>query len=205
MLQVLRGLVLAAVTAGVTAFPLHHDSSAKPASMRVAAGYQSHVYVERQDQAGEAMVQAWNEQVNAALAEAERQRKAEAEAKAKAEAEARAAVAAAAIKVPAPAPAPAPAPVLNYGSGQVQDIIRKAFAPYGEAATQWGLRVASCESGFNPRAYNAAGPYYGLFQFALPTFKNTPYGNQDPFDPFYNASAAAWKYSITGGGAWGCK
>jgi hypothetical protein len=201
MLQVLRGLVFAAVTAGVTTFPLHHDTTARHASTRVPAGYQAHVYVERQDQAGEATVQAWSEQVNVALAEAERQHKAEAEAKARAEASARAGVAAAAVGVQAPAPAP---PV-NYVSGQVQDIIRRAFAPYGEAATQWGLRVASCESGFNPRAYNAAGPYYGLFQFALPTFKNTPYGNQDPFDPFYNASAAAWKYSITGGGAWGCK
>jgi hypothetical protein len=200
MLQVLRGLVLAAVTTGVTAFPLHHDNSAKPANGSVGAGYHAHVYIERQDQAGEAMVQAWSEQVNAALAEAERQRQAEAEAKARAEA---AAVAAAAVRIPAPAPAPAPA--VNYGSGQVQDIIRQAFAPYGDAAVQWGLRVASCESGFNPRAYNASGPYYGLFQFALPTFKNTPYGNQDPFDPLYNASAAAWKYSITGGGAWGCK
>ena len=45
-------------------------------------------------------------------------------------------------------------------------------------AVAWGLRVARCESGYNPRAYNGAGPYYGLFQFLMSTFKATPYGGQ---------------------------
>jgi SLT domain-containing protein len=69
----------------------------------------------------------------------------------------------------------------------------------------WGLRVAKCESGYNPRAYNAAGPYYGLFQFLMSTFKATPYGGQDIYDPVANANAAAWKYSQGGAGAWGCR
>jgi hypothetical protein len=173
--------------------------------LRISDGYQVHVYGERQDQAGELLVQSWTEQINAALAEAERQRQAEAEARARAEAEAAARAAqAAALARLAPPPAPA-APARDYGAGPIQDMIRQVFAPYGEDAVQWGLRVARCESGYNPRAYNPAGPYYGLFQFALATFRGTPYGNQDPFDPFYNASAAAWKYSVSGGGAWGCK
>src|SRR5437660_812732 len=96
----------------------------------------------------------------------------------------------------------APPPSRNGG---VQDIVRAAFAPYGPAAVAWGLRVARCESGFNPRAYNRAGPYYGLFQFAMPTFKATPYGGQDVFDPAVNARAAAWKYAHGGARAWGCR
>jgi Transglycosylase SLT domain len=112
---------------------------------------------------------------------------------------------------PAPVPAPAqPAAAASSAApasppGSVQDIIVNAFTPYGAQAVQWGLRVARCESGYNPRAVNPAGPYYGLFQFAMPTFKGTPYGGQDILDPVANASAAAWKYGISGGGAWGCK
>jgi len=108
-----------------------------------------------------------------------------------------AAAAAAAVRVAQPAAATVPA-------GSVQEIIVRAFSPYGQAAVDWGLRVAKCESGYNPRAYNPAGPYYGLFQFLMSTFKNTPYGNQDIYDAYYNAAAAAWKYSVSGGGAWGC-
>ena len=125
----------------------------------------------------------------AAAAAAEQQRQQEA-----------AAAAAWAAAHPAPAiPAAAPA-----GSGQVQQIIRNAFSPYGQAAVDWGLRVASCESGYNPRAYNPAGPYYGLFQFLMSTFKNTPYGGGDIYDPVANANAAAWKYGQGGQSAWGC-
>jgi len=51
-------------------------------------------------------------------------------------------------------PVPASAPV---AAGSVQDIITQAFAPYGQAAVSWGLRVAKCESGYNPRAYTGAG------------------------------------------------
>ena len=99
----------------------------------------------------------------------------------------------------------AAAPVPNVPAGSVQDTIVKAFTPYGSAAVQWGLRVAKCESGYNPNAVNPAGPYYGLFQFLMSTFKNTPYGNQNILDPVANASAAAWKYGNYGPGAWGCK
>ena len=103
------------------------------------------------------------------------------------------------------APSAAPAPPADTGSGSIQDIIRQAFAPYGQTAIDWGLRVAKCESGYNPNAYNPAGPYYGLFQFAMSTFKSTPYGGGNIYDPVANANAAAWKYSQGGAGAWGCR
>ncbi|TMR16117.1 DUF348 domain-containing protein [Nonomuraea turkmeniaca] len=31
--------------------------------------------------------------------------------------------------------------------------------------------LAACESGGNPQAYNAQGPYYGMYQFSLPMWK----------------------------------
>ncbi len=119
-----------------------------------------------------------------------------------------AAEAAAARATPTPRAAvrpPAPPPAVSYPAGSIQDIITKAFTPYGATAVAWGLRVARCESGYNPRAYNPAGPYYGLFQFLMSTFRATPYGGQDIYDPVANASAAAWKYGQGGAGAWGCR
>jgi transglycosylase-like protein with SLT domain len=142
--------------------------------------------------------------------EAEAARQAEAAAEqarrdelARQQAAAAAAAARPAAAQPAAAPAPAPAPAPPAGS--IQAIIVSACSPYGQATVDWCLRVAKCESGYNPNAVNSAGPYYGLFQFLTSTFKNTPYGNQNIMDPYYNAAAAAWKYSVSGGGAWGCK
>ena len=125
---------------------------------------------------------------------------AKAAAEAQAQALARAKVAQAANAAPPPATS-----IPSYPAGTIQDIITKAFTPLGPTAVAWGLRVAMCESGYNPRAYNPAGPYYGLFQFLMSTFKATPFGGQDIYDPVANASAAAWKYGQGGAGAWGCR
>ena len=150
---------------------------------------------------------------------AEKQAQAEAEAQAAAEAAAQAAAAAAQAAAAEQArqqaawaaahpvqqqPAPPAAAPATYAAGSIQQIIHDAFAPYGQTAIDWGERVARCESGYNPRAYNPAGPYYGLFQFAMGTFRATPYGNQDIYDPVANANAAAWKYGQGGQSAWGC-
>jgi soluble lytic murein transglycosylase-like protein len=98
-----------------------------------------------------------------------------------------------------PAPA-APRP----SSGFVQDLIRQAFGPQGQAAVDWGLRVAACESGYNPNAYNPDGAS-GVFQFMPGTFRGTPYGSQNIFDASANVNAAAWYFQQHGGGAWSCK
>ena len=108
----------------------------------------------------------------------------------------------ASTRVTRPAPQPAPA---SCNAACVQDLIRQDFAPYGQTGVDWGLRVARCESGYNAAAYNPVGPYYGVFQFLLSTFKATPYGNQNIFDASANVNAAAWKYGQGGAGAWGCK
>jgi hypothetical protein len=50
----------------------------------------------------------------------------------------------------ASAPAPNPPPTVQ----QIQQIIRDALAPLGPSSQEWALRVAKCESGYNPNAIN---------------------------------------------------
>ena len=125
---------------------------------------------------------------------------AEAKAAAEAAAAAAAAEAAAAPRGAAYAPPSTPRPSV----GAVQDLIRRAFGPQGQAAVDWGLRVAACESGYNPNAYNPSGAS-GVFQFMPGTFRGTPYGGQNIFDASANVNAAAWYFQQHGGGAWSCK
>jgi soluble lytic murein transglycosylase-like protein len=111
------------------------------------------------------------------------------------------AAAAAAPRVAVRTPTPAtPRP----STASVQDLIRQAFGPQGQAAVDWGLRVAACESGYNPNAYNPDGAS-GVFQFMPGTFRGTPYGSQNIFDAAANVYAAAWYFQQHGGGAWSCK
>ena len=115
-----------------------------------------------------------------------------------------AAMAAAKPAAPAVAPPVAAPKTVAPSAGSVQDLIRQAFGPQGQAAVDWGLRVAACESGYNPNAYNPSGAS-GVFQFMPGTFRGTPYGNQNIFDASANVNAAAWYYQQHGGGAWSCK
>lgn len=72
---------------------------------------------------------------------------------------------AAVVPQPQPTPPPPPAPVVTPyvpppSSGDVVSIICSLPWPCDQM-----VRIASCESGLNPRAVNPAG-YYGLFQIA---------------------------------------
>lgn len=51
--------------------------------------------------------------------------------------------------------------------GSVADRIARAWPGNDRKA----LQVARCESGLNPNAYNPAGPYYGLWQFDVRTWR----------------------------------
>lgn len=166
--------------------------------------------------AGERLDASWQDQLQASSRQlvAEQQRKddaAAAAAAAKAAADARAAAdaqakaqaaqqAAAAPKTQAPAPA-----VPSYSAGSVQQIIVDAFTPQGGAAVQWGLRIAKCESGYNPGAVNPSGAS-GLFQFMPSTFANTPPGKAGGsiWDPTAQSQAAAWMYSQGRQAEWQC-
>lgn len=142
-------------------------------------------------------------QARAQTAEVSAEEAARREAEKRAEEERQAAQrAAAAAAKPQPPAAP---PVDNFGPGAVQDLIRQLFAPLGPDQVVKALRVAACESGYNPRAYNPVGPYYGVFQFTAETFRATIYGNQDIYSAYYNVAAAAWKVSVSGWSAWGCQ
>ena len=107
----------------------------------------------------------------------------------------------------APPPQPAAAPPAPSGAGgDIQRIILDAFAPLGAAAQQWALRIAKCESGYNPNAVNRSSGASGLFQFLPSTWRGTPQGSAGAsvFDPVANAQAAAWLYQRSGPGQWVC-
>ncbi len=53
-------------------------------------------------------------------------------------------------------------------------------------------------------AVNPSGSY-GLFQFIRSTWKSTPYGDEDVFDPEANANAAAWMWSEGRKSEWVCQ
>ena len=91
-------------------------------------------------------------------------------------------------------------------AGSIQQIIVNAFTPQGQAAVDWGLRIAKCESGYNPYAQNPSGAS-GLFQFMPSTFANTPPGRAGGsiWDPTANAQAAAWMYSQGRQAEWECR
>lgn len=109
-------------------------------------------------------------------------------------------------KAASPSPTPAPAPSMPPGStSAIQQIILDAFAPLGSAAQQWALRVAKCESNYNPFAVNRSSGASGLFQFLPSTWALTPQHAQSVFDPVANAQAAAWLYQRSGPGQWSCK
>jgi hypothetical protein len=105
----------------------------------------------------------------------------------------------------APAPPAAPPAMAPSGGGSIQDIILTAFAPQGAGAQQWALRIAKCESGYNPNAVNRSSGASGLFQFMPSTWAHLPWAGQSVFDAVANAQAAAYYYQHSGPGPWSCK
>lgn len=62
-------------------------------------------------------------------------------------------------------------------------------------------RVARCESGYNPLAYNPSGAS-GIMQFMPQTWKS--WGVGDVFDPYANILAGVRLYRARGGKPWVC-
>lgn len=87
--------------------------------------------------------------------------------------------------------------------GDITQIITDAALRYGQDPTDM-LRVATCESGLDPGVVGA-GLYHGLFQFVPSTFAGTPFGDQNIYDPYANANAAAWMWSQGRRGEWVCQ
>ncbi|MGH2491476.1 MAG: G5 domain-containing protein [Candidatus Limnocylindria bacterium] len=97
-------------------------------------------------------------------------------------------------------PAPAPA--------DIESIIRAAAARWGADPAQL-LRVAWCESRYNPLAYNTSSGASGLFQFMPRTWAansvRAGYGGASVFDAVASANTAAFMFSIGQAGQWSCK
>ncbi len=109
-----------------------------------------------------------------------------------------------AMRTQSPAPAQPPLSLDPGTVGAIQAIILDAFAPLGAAAQSWALKVAKCESNYNPYAVNRYSGASGLFQFLPSTWAASPYHAQSVFDPSANAHAAAWLYQHSGPGQWSC-
>ena len=88
---------------------------------------------------------------------------------------------------------------------QIAQDITDAFSPLGPAAVQWAMNVAYCESRYHPNSVNSSSGAAGLFQFLPSTWAFTPYAKYSPFDPKYNALAAAWLYKRDGPSQWVCQ
>jgi uncharacterized protein YabE (DUF348 family) len=93
------------------------------------------------------------------------------------------------------------------GSSEIEAIIRDAAAAQGADADQL-LRVAYCESRYNPGAYNASGAS-GLFQFLPSTWAvnsiRAGFAGASVFDPAAAANVAAWMFARGQAGQWVCK
>ena len=87
---------------------------------------------------------------------------------------------------------------------EILRYIKDAARKYGQSESAM-VRVARCESNLDPCAVNNSGPYYGLFQFLKSTWKSTPYGNEDIFDPKAQALATAWMWKRGRKNEWACK
>jgi len=90
----------------------------------------------------------------------------------------------------------------------IEAIIRQAAAANGADPDQL-LRVAWCESHYNPSAYNATSGASGLFQFVPSTWSvnsaRAGYAGASPFDPVSSANVAAWMFARGSANQWTCK
>jgi hypothetical protein len=92
--------------------------------------------------------------------------------------------------------------------GDIESIIRDAAARWGADPDQL-LRIAYCESHYNPNAYNASSGASGLFQFLASTWAlqspKAGYGGASVFDPVANANTAAMMFAMGQARQWVCK
>jgi Transglycosylase SLT domain len=106
----------------------------------------------------------------------------------------------------APAPRPAAPPAFTPpppGSGG--DGLAAIYAVFGSSpGLTWALRVANCESHYNPLAVNRSSGASGLFQF-MPSTWNANFPGQNIWDPMAQARGALVFYNAGRQSAWTCK
>lgn len=111
-----------------------------------------------------------------------------------------------AVPTAAPKPRVAPAaprpPVVPAASpNSIVGIIEAAAARWGVSGS-WMVKIATCESGLRPTAYNPSGPYIGLFQFLPSTFSHN--GGTNIYDPADQANIAAKMLAHGQAHQWSC-
>jgi Transglycosylase SLT domain len=93
---------------------------------------------------------------------------------------------------------------VRHSEQEILNFISKAAKKFGQSESAM-VRVARCESVLDPCAVNRSGPYYGLFQFLKSTWKTTPYGDRDIFDPEAQSLATAWMWKEGRKNEWACQ
>jgi hypothetical protein len=113
------------------------------------------------------------------------------------------------VEEPKPAPPPPAQPKAPgfipppLGSGG--DGLAAIYAVFGQSpGLQWALRVAHCESRYNPLAINQSSGASGLFQF-MPATWNAHFAGWNIWDPYAQARAALQFYNVGATNAWVCK
>jgi len=106
---------------------------------------------------------------------------------------------------PAPRPAGSPAGVFAPPPGSGGDGLAAIYAVFGNSpGLSWALRVANCESRYNPLAVNRSSGASGLFQF-MPATWNANFPGQNIWDPYAQARGALVFYNAGRQSAWTCK
>src|SRR6202521_5424312 len=106
---------------------------------------------------------------------------------------------------PAPAPKPAAPAAFTPPPGSGGDGLAAIYAVFGNSpGLSWALRVANCESHYNPLAVNRSSGASGLFQF-MPATWNANFPGQNIWDPMAQARGALVFYNAGRQSAWTCK
>ena len=115
---------------------------------------------------------------------------------------------------PPPTPAPTAPPAARAAArpavftpppGSGGDGLAAIYAIFnGSPGLSWALRVANCESHYNPLAVNRSSGASGLFQF-MPSTWNANFPGWNIWDPMAQARAALAFYNAGRQSAWTCK
>ena len=98
-----------------------------------------------------------------------------------------------------------PASTFTPPPGSGGDGLAAIYAVFGNSpGLSWALRVANCESHYNPLAVNRSSGASGLFQF-MPSTWNANFPGQNIWDPYAQARGALVFYNAGRQSAWTCK
>jgi transglycosylase-like protein with SLT domain len=106
---------------------------------------------------------------------------------------------------PVARPTPRAAGTFTPPPGSGGDGLAAIYAVFGNSpGLSWALRVANCESHYNPLAINRSSGASGLFQF-MPATWNANFPGQNIWDPYAQARGALKFYNSGRQSAWTCK